>query len=521
MDAALDFNHREKPPAFVDEVNVLIDQALVAENATRPQRDYLGGSRLGESCSRRLQYEYLKAPKDAGAEFSGQSLRIFALGHVLEDLAIEWLRKAGFDLRVRNRHGEQFGFSAAGGRVQGHADGVVVAAPNGMAVPALWECKSANAKNWRDIVKRGVRVGQADLRRADRALPGLSRADRGPGALHRDQQGHLRALARARALRRRARAGRRATRRCRSCAPATPASCCRATPPIPSTSNAGSAPGRKGAGHERRLGYPTARSPTVQPDPAMIALYADVVFGYCERWVPVRALAEKGAADAPPHTPFIEADGELASRLALQAGWAADAGMALFVVPGTVETPGEARAEHVAQTQVVLVDLDHGDIGAKRAHLLRHLGTPTLEVASGGVTPDGQRKLHLYWRLTEPAEGEDIARVCRARHMIATQGRRRPGVPLGAPADPGRGLGARQVGHTAPGRDPPSRPARPRPRGADRGDHRHAAARGRGGVGPRLQRRLRRPAAASPSSSAARSARAASTAPPASTRCRG
>ena len=160
MDAALDFNHREKPPAFVDEVNACIDRALVVENATRPQRDYLGGSRLGESCSRRLQYEYLKAPTDAGAGFSGQSLRIFALGHVLEDLAIEWLRKAGFDLRVRNRHGEQFGFSAAGGRVQGHADGVVVAAPNGMAVPALWECKSANAKNWRDIAKRGVTLAK-------------------------------------------------------------------------------------------------------------------------------------------------------------------------------------------------------------------------------------------------------------------------------------------------------------------------------------------------------------------------
>jgi hypothetical protein len=156
MDAAFDYNHREKPPAFVDEVNALIDRALVAENAMRPQRDYLGGSRLGESCSRKLQYEYLKVPKDDGADFTGKSLRIFALGHVLEDLAIEWLRKAGFDLRVRNRHGEQFGFSAAGGRVQGHADGVVVAAPSSMAVPALWECKSANAKNWRDIVKRGV-----------------------------------------------------------------------------------------------------------------------------------------------------------------------------------------------------------------------------------------------------------------------------------------------------------------------------------------------------------------------------
>lgn len=160
MDGTLDFNHREKPPAFVDEVNGLIDRALVAGNSARPQRDYLGGSRLGDSCARRLQYEHLKVPKDEGTDFSGQSLRIFALGHVLEDLAIDWLRKAGFDLRTRNRHGDQFGFSVAGGRVQGHADGVVVAAPNGMAVPALWECKSANAKNWRDMVKRGVRAAR-------------------------------------------------------------------------------------------------------------------------------------------------------------------------------------------------------------------------------------------------------------------------------------------------------------------------------------------------------------------------
>lgn len=154
--AFLDFNHREKQAGFANEVNTLIDRALVAENAQRPQRDYLGGSRLGDACARRLQYEYLKTPKDEGAGFSGRSLRIFALGHVLEDLVIDWLRKAGFDLRTRNRHGNQFGFSAAGGRVRGHADGVVVAAPNGMAVPALGECKSANAKNWRAMSKNGV-----------------------------------------------------------------------------------------------------------------------------------------------------------------------------------------------------------------------------------------------------------------------------------------------------------------------------------------------------------------------------
>lgn len=58
MTEVLDFNHREKPPSFCDAVNARIDAALLAENATRPQRDYLGGSRLGDICSRRLQYEY-------------------------------------------------------------------------------------------------------------------------------------------------------------------------------------------------------------------------------------------------------------------------------------------------------------------------------------------------------------------------------------------------------------------------------------------------------------------------------
>ncbi len=93
---------------------------------------------------------------DPGSELAGQSLRIFAVGHVFEDLAVDWLRQAGFDLRTRSRAGEQFGFAVAGGRIQGHIDGVVVAAPMVMAVPALWECKSANARSWQEIARRGV-----------------------------------------------------------------------------------------------------------------------------------------------------------------------------------------------------------------------------------------------------------------------------------------------------------------------------------------------------------------------------
>jgi putative DNA primase/helicase len=63
--------------------------------------------------------------------------------------------------------------------------------------------------------------------------------------------------------------------------------------------------------------------------------------------------------------------------------------------------------------------LDHGDIAAKREHLVHHLGLPSLEVMSGGVTLEGQHKLHLYWKLTKPALGADIATVCRLRGFIA------------------------------------------------------------------------------------------------------
>jgi hypothetical protein len=150
----LDLNHR---PSFADRVNEAIDAALTTDNGTRPPRDYLGGSRLGHACERALQFEFTATPKDAGQEFSGQSLRIFAIGHALEDLAVAWLRQAGFILYTRKGNrpdGGQFGFSVAGGRIRGHVDGIIAAGPE--AVPALWECKTMNAKNWRAYVKDGV-----------------------------------------------------------------------------------------------------------------------------------------------------------------------------------------------------------------------------------------------------------------------------------------------------------------------------------------------------------------------------
>ena len=140
-------------------INAQIDAALTARHRQQRPRDYLGGSRLGEPCARKLVYEVKHAPKDR--DFDAGILRVFDAGHQFEALSIRWLREAGFDLRDRSAVGEQFGFAAAEGKLRGHADGVIVAGPDvGIRWPALFEHKALGQKSWTDLVKRGLRLSK-------------------------------------------------------------------------------------------------------------------------------------------------------------------------------------------------------------------------------------------------------------------------------------------------------------------------------------------------------------------------
>jgi hypothetical protein len=94
-------------------VNMLIDTALLTTRREQPERDYLGASRLGEPCARRLTYEITHTPPDDGHDLDATMLRAFEAGHRFEALSIEWLRAAGFDLRTQRRDGSQYGFGAA------------------------------------------------------------------------------------------------------------------------------------------------------------------------------------------------------------------------------------------------------------------------------------------------------------------------------------------------------------------------------------------------------------------------
>ena len=159
-----------------------------------------------------------------------------------------------------------------------------------------------------------------------------------------------------------------------------------------------------------------------EPDPEQIAQFMQVVFGYCEGLIPVRSFIDKGQGiDGRPHNIWLEADQAAPEKMATFATWASREGAAVYVIPGTVAASGQAKAAEILQMQTVVVDLDTGDIAAKRAHLERHLGAPTMVVESGGVTPEGQRKAHVWWTLTEPAEGDDIRHVTRLRGDIAAK----------------------------------------------------------------------------------------------------
>lgn len=153
----MDFNTTS---SISGQLSALIDDGMQRARSQQTARCYLGASRLGVSCERALQYEFAQASVDYGRETQGRILRIFERGHVNEESMVAWLRGAGFDLLTHKADGEQFGFSVADGRLQGHIDGVFVGGPEGFAYPALWENKCLGSKSWRDLEKNRLAVSK-------------------------------------------------------------------------------------------------------------------------------------------------------------------------------------------------------------------------------------------------------------------------------------------------------------------------------------------------------------------------
>jgi hypothetical protein len=147
----VDFNRTIRSAA---PINTAINDLIEAAAARTPEtnvRQYLGASSIGSECLRRVQYDWM-----VDSEHSLRTRDIFHRGHVFEKLSKQHLINAGF----RFAPDDVLSFSAVGGLLRGHADGIIIAGPalSGayLPFPCVWEHKCLGTKGWRAIERDGL-----------------------------------------------------------------------------------------------------------------------------------------------------------------------------------------------------------------------------------------------------------------------------------------------------------------------------------------------------------------------------
>lgn len=169
-------------------LTALIDDAMVAKQradyaagrgsgAGDVAKKRIGAGYIATPCDRALAYRYHRAEKEKrdSPVSPGALQRHAEAGHWTEASMAGWLRLIGCDLRTTTgrmiaqpdgtEKPEQFGYKVARdengqARIAGEIDGVIVAVPPGIGLPApcLWESKKATAKKWAKFAKSGVRA---------------------------------------------------------------------------------------------------------------------------------------------------------------------------------------------------------------------------------------------------------------------------------------------------------------------------------------------------------------------------
>jgi len=114
---------------------------------TRQKRPYLGMSKIGDPCERRLWLSY-HVEKQPG--ISNRLLRVFDMGEIIEKRLIRQLEYSGYKIQMI-----QAEYSDFGGKFQGHCDGHI----RGLYESEKWhilEIKSANQSSFNGFVKHGI-----------------------------------------------------------------------------------------------------------------------------------------------------------------------------------------------------------------------------------------------------------------------------------------------------------------------------------------------------------------------------
>lgn len=134
------------------------DAALVARAAQEKPRAYLGMSQIGDSCSRKLWYDFRKVGRE---KFDAATLKRFADGHRTEDLIIERLRLLDSLTVVSHlADGNQIGYKDHDGHFSGHLDGDILGILQAPKTKHVLEIKCCSDKKFKELQKAVAELGE-------------------------------------------------------------------------------------------------------------------------------------------------------------------------------------------------------------------------------------------------------------------------------------------------------------------------------------------------------------------------
>jgi len=133
-------------------------KAAAVASQSKERRDYLGASQLGNPCARAIWYEYHGYEREP---FDAETLFNFEDGHRTEELVIKRFKALPFiQIWDVDAAGKQWGFSAFGGKLKGHLDGVILGLVQAPKTPHVFEVKACNAKKYAELAKAVADYGE-------------------------------------------------------------------------------------------------------------------------------------------------------------------------------------------------------------------------------------------------------------------------------------------------------------------------------------------------------------------------